>query len=110
MYRCWEVSEFGPLESSISVSITWNRIKIKFDLLELQLALKPNPVLESKPAEPRHGSRIGTKNVGKWYFFGKSGLGLGVHRQFTVGSKPSYPELGLIPRIGIETRLTSKIC
>jgi hypothetical protein len=75
---------------------------------ELQLALKPNPILESKP-EPRHGSRIGTKNVGKWYFFGKSGLGLGVHRQFTVGSKPSYPELGLIPRIGIETRLTSKI-
>jgi hypothetical protein len=37
-------------------------------------------------------------------------LGLGVHRQFTFGSKPSYPELGLIPRIGIETRLTSKIC
>jgi hypothetical protein len=41
--------------------------------------------------------------------FGKSGLGLGVNRQFTVGSKPIYPELGLIPRIGIETRLTSKI-
>jgi hypothetical protein len=38
--------------------------------LELQLALKPNPVLESEP-EPGHGSRIGTKNVGKSYFLGK---------------------------------------
>jgi hypothetical protein len=70
--------------------------------LELQSALKPNPVLKSKP-EPRHGSRIGTKNVGKIIFFGKSGFRL------AVCSKPRYPELGLIPRIGIETRLTSQL-